>query len=209
MAETAFLHKGSSLPKSSDLNKDVWLSTDPRELIQIGYAEAVDFAPKQAQSAVGPGTISQSINDARHLAPTAIVSHDGMIVQVRTPEPTPEPRHWVTMHPLQEWEGYIVNRRETAFVARLRDLTAEAFASTATEVTDEEAIIPLSEIADEDFNRIQPGSVFRWVIGYERAASGTKKRISQIIFRDLPSITEQDKSEGMEWARKVSQALKE
>ena len=209
MAETAFFHKGSSLPKSSDLNKDVWLDTDPTELIQIGYSQSVDFTPKQAQSASDSGTRSQSINDEEQLAPTAIVSQDGTIVQLRTPEPTPEPRHWVTMHPLQEWEGYIVNKGEREFVARLRDLTAESFASEAKDVTEEEAIIPLSEIADEDFNRIQPGSVFRWVIGYERAASGTKKRISQIVFRDLPSITDQDKSEGIEWARKVIQALKE
>ena len=209
MADTAFFHKGSSLPKSSDLNKDVWLDTDPRDLIQIGYTESVDFTPKQAQSAFESATRSQSINDDKKLAPTAIISQDGIVVQLRTPDPRPEPRHWVTMHPLQEWEGYIVNTGETAFVARLRDLTAESFASEAREVTDEEATIPLSEIADEDFNRIQPGSVFRWVIGYERAASGTKKRISQIVFRDLPSITDQDKSEGSEWARKVIQALKE
>ena len=209
MAETGFLHQGSSLPKSSDLNKDVWLDTEPRELIQIGYAQSVDFTPKQAQSAFELETRSQSINDDNKLASTAVVPQDGMIVQLRTPEPTPPSRHWVTMHPLQEWEGYIVKRGEAEFVARLRDLTAESFASEAKDVPEEEAIIPLSEIADEDFKRIQQGSVFRWVIGYERADSGTKKRISQIVFRDLPSITDQDKSEGTEWARKVIQALKE
>ena len=207
MDETAFFRKWSNLPKSSDLNAEAWLDIDPRDLIQVGYAETVDFTPTQVQSAVGSETTGQSINDA--LAQTAVGPLDGMIVRSCTPSPMPLPRHWVTLHPLQEWEGYIVNKGETEFVARLRDLTAESFASEANEGIEEEAIIPLSEIADEDFNRIQPGSVFRWVIGYERAASGTKKRISQIIFRNLPSITERDKSEGIEWAKKITQALKE
>ena len=207
MDETAFFRKWSNLPKSSDLNAEAWLDIDPRDLIQVGYAETVDFTPTQAQTAVGSENTGQSINDA--LAQTTVGPLDGMIVRSRTPSPMPLPRHWVTLHPLQEWEGYIVNKGETEFVARLRDLTAESFASEANEGIEEEAIIPLSEIADEDFNRIQPGSVFRWVIGYERAASGTKKRISQIIFRNLPSITEQDKFEGIEWAKKITQALKE
>ena len=209
MTETAFFPKGSSLPKSSELNKDVWIGTDPSELIQGGYAQPIDFAPRQAQSAVEAETRSQSIDDRKEIAPTAFVFHDGIVVQLRTPDPAPETRSWVTMHPLQEWEGYILSKGAKDFVARLRDLTAEASTSEANKLTDEEAIIPLSEIADDDFNRIQPGSVFRWVIGYERAASGTKRRISQIVFRDLPSITDQDKSEGVEWARTIMQSLKE
>ena len=209
MADTAYRHVGSNLPKSSDFNKNVWIGIEPGELIQEGYVEAIDFAPTQAQRTVEVETRSQGINDAKKLAPTAIASHDGIVVQLRIPEPPPATRHWVTLHPLQEWEGYILDKGETELVARLRDLTAESFGSEANQLAEEEAVIPLSEVADGDFSRIQPGSVFRWVIGYERAASGTKRRISQIVFRDLPAITEEDKSEGVAWARKVIQSLKE
>ena len=50
-------------------------------------------------------------------------------------------------------------------------------------------------------------SIFRWVIGYERSASGTKKRVSQIVFRDLPRLTRADVREGREWARETMQSL--
>ncbi len=93
------------------------------------------------------------------------------------PQPAPAgPR--ATLHALQEWEGYVVEVKRDELVARLVDLTA---GSTHEE---EEAIIPLAEIAEPDTVRV--GSIFRWVIGYERSPSGTKKRVSQIVFRDLP-----------------------
>ena len=51
------------------------------------------------------------------------------------------------------------------------------------------------------------GSVFRWVIGYERSPAGTKKRVSQIVLRDLPAVTEADLRDGEEWARETIRAL--
>ena len=159
MADTFHLHMGSSLPKSSDFNKNVWMDLEPKELIQGGYADAIDFAPLQAQSAVEVETTTQSINDSKQIAPTAVASRDGVIVQLRIPDQTPDTRNWVTMHALQEWEGFILSRGEEEFVARLRDLTAESLASKADQLMEEEAIIPLAEIADEDSSRIQPGNV--------------------------------------------------
>ena len=110
-----------------------------------------------------------------------------------------EPR--ATLHALQEWEGYVVDVGDTDFVARLIDLTAEA------EREDEEATIPLDEISDRDADRIREGSVFRWVIGYERSVTGTKKRVSQIVFRDLPTITETDMRGARAWADDTARAF--
>ena len=98
---------------------------------------------------------------------------------------------------LQEWEGYVVHIGERDFTALLTDLTVGASSG------DEEATIPLAEIAEDDAERIRLGSVFRLVIGYERSPSGTKKRVSQIVFRDLPAVTHADRREGKKWARKV------
>ena len=56
-----------------------------------------------------------------------------------------------------------------------------------------------------DFKRLRLGSIFRWVIGYERSASGTKQRVSRIVFRELPVVTEQDIAEAEERARKTAQ----
>ena len=209
MNETSYRQAEASLPKSSDVNKNVWLGGEPIELIKKGYAEAIDISPCQSQRSAEFDTRGESSNDATSIAPTAIKADDGKTRILHIPEPLPETRHWVTMHPLQEWEGYIIGMRESQFVARLRDLTAESSASDRERVPEEEATVSSSEVSDEDLGRMQVGSVFRWVIGYERAATGTKRRISQIVFRDLPSLTQEDKIEGLSWAREIMASLKE
>ena len=105
----------------------------------------------------------------------------------------------VSFHLLQEWEGYVIEIGKDDFTVRLLDLTA------GSSHEEEEAVIPLSEISEDDLKRLCLGSVFRWVIGYERSVSGTKRRVSQIVFRDLPALTKQDIFEGEKWAKKVAQ----
>lgn len=107
----------------------------------------------------------------------------------------------VTFHAIQEWEGYVIEIGETDFVARLVDLTVGAT------YEEEEALIPLVEVSDDDSADMQVGSIFRWVIGYERSASGTKKRVSQIVFRDLPVVTKSDLRDGAAWAREIIRSL--
>ena len=116
------------------------------------------------------------------------------------PRPSPDPLR-ATLHALQEWEGYVVEIDRHEFVARLVDLTA---GSTHEE---EEAVIPLAEISECDAAAARVGSIFRWVIGYERSPAGTKKRVSQIVFRDLPRMTERDFREGRNWARETMRAF--
>ena len=205
---TALGPKEYNLPKSSDLNGDVSVvAADPTELIR--YTEIITLAFSQGQTAVEFETRSPTTADGTEVAPTAAVFSNATVIRISVPDPTPYTRNWVTTHPLQEWEGYILDMDDKELVARLRDLTAEFSTAGASALAEEEAIIPLSEIAGEDLKRIQLGSVFRWIIGYERAATGTKKRVSHIVFRDLPAITEQDRSQGIAWARKVIQSVKE
>ncbi len=116
--------------------------------------------------------------------------------------PIPQRRRTPTFHALQEWEGYVLEVGATDFVARLVDLTG------GSSHEQEEADIPLAEISDKDSAKIRPGSVFRWVIGYERSTAGTKRRVSQIVFRDLPEITETDVRDGEVWASDTIRSLK-
>ena len=120
---------------------------------------------------------------------------------VNLPLPLPRRAPTASFHALQEWEGYVVEMRATDFVAHLTDLTAGASHEQ------EEAIIPLTELSDHDAARMTTGSVFRWVIGYERSPAGTKKRVSQIVLRDLPAMTEADLRGGEEWARETMRAF--
>lgn len=106
-----------------------------------------------------------------------------------------------SLHALQEWEGYVVEMRGDEFVARLVDLTA---GSTHEE---EEAMIPKAAISENDVATVVVGSIFSWVIGYERFPAGTKKRVSRIVFRDRPRMTECDFREGRRWARETMRAF--
>ena len=108
----------------------------------------------------------------------------------------------VTFHALQEWEGYVTAINDTEFTARLTDLT------TGANYASEEANIPLDEISEDDAAKRQVGSIFRWVIGYERRG-GSKKRVSQIVFRDLPVITKSDLRDGQQWANKIVVAFEQ
>ena len=119
------------------------------------------------------------------------------VLNLPLPRRAPTP----SSHALQEWEGYVVEMRAKDFVAHLTDLTAGASHEQ------EEAIIPLTELSDHDAARMTAGSVFRWVIGYEHSPAGTKKRVSQIVLRDLPAMTEADLRGGEEWARETIRTL--
>ena len=105
------------------------------------------------------------------------------------------------LHALQEWEGYVVEIKEDVFMARLVDLTARK------RYESDEVTIPLEELSESDIAKMVVGSIFRWVIGYECSPEGTRKRVSQIVFRDLPRMTEGDLQAGMEWASKMAPAL--
>lgn len=115
----------------------------------------------------------------------------------------PQPRRVpsATFHAIQEWEGYVLSIGKEDFEARLIDVTARATHEG------EEATIPLQELSDHDAKKLRVGAIFRWVIGYERTPGGSRRRVSQIVFRDLPGVTKSDLRDGEEWARNMSQSL--
>ena len=99
-----------------------------------------------------------------------------------------------TLYATQEWEGQVTEIRNNEFEARLLDVTAG-------DVVDREvATIPLEEVGAEDQTLMRVGSIFRWVVGYERSVGGTRRRVSQIVFLDPPRLTERDLEKGREWA---------
>jgi hypothetical protein len=85
--------------------------------------------------------------------------------------------------PIQEWEGYATEVTEDGFTAQRVDLTAE------DELPTEEADFSMEDVSDPDLRLLREGAVFRWTIGYEKSVSGTKTRISRIVFRRLPQWT--------------------
>ncbi|MBP6806661.1 MAG: hypothetical protein KA125_00010 [Chromatiaceae bacterium] len=88
--------------------------------------------------------------------------------------------------PLQEWEGYVTEVRQDGFTAQLVDLTAD------DRFPGEEADFAREDLSDTDLVLLREGAVFRWTIGYLKSPAGTKKRVSQIVFRRLPQWTKRD-----------------
>ncbi len=102
-----------------------------------------------------------------------------------------------TFAPLQEWEGYVREIKSDSISADLVDLTAGRKSIT------DQAEIPFDELSDTDRQKIKLGSIFRWSIGYQRTTSGTKMRVSNIVFRELPRWTNKDIREAKEEASEL------
>lgn len=175
------------------------VATDLEDSVQRA-SRVVDFA--LAHSQPQQGTFGQDIQRAGRPS-TVSRSPDQRRAEIASmPLVPPSFRAMPSLHALQEWEGYVVEIRDDDFTARLVDLTGGA------DYEDEEADIPLCEVSAADAEKIRVGSIFRWVIGYERAA-GPVRRVSQIVFRDLPAISAGDLSASMAWASSVETAFRE
>jgi hypothetical protein len=99
---------------------------------------------------------------------------------------------------LQEWEGVVLEVGAESFTARLTDLTA------GNKIETEEADFPIADLRDEDHERLRPGAVFRWAIGYHRSPGGTRTRASRIVFRRLPAWSAQELGEARREAERLS-----
>ena len=57
---------------------------------------------------------------------------------------------------------------------------------------EEEGVFEIECVSDNDKQLMKVGAVFRWTLGYERSPSGTKKKVSQVVFRRLPAWSKRD-----------------
>ena len=201
MSETAFALVDNRFLDSSEVNENSKAPRTSDQLLRERHAQLVELALKQAQGTRLSDTEVAEPLVEDHLRSTGVDSNVTSIVDLPDFVEVSGAPPQVSFHALQEWEGYVLEEGEEEFTARLLDLTGGSMQEA------EEAAIPLAEISEDDCRRLRPGSIFRWVIGYERSRSGTKRRVSQIVFRDLPATTGQDMLEGQEWAQRVSRTL--
>lgn len=109
----------------------------------------------------------------------------------------------VSFEPLQEWEGRVagINPGEKTFTATLIDITARR------KYEDEFAEFPISDVSDDDRHFMRPGAIFRWLIGYERLPSGTKRRVSSVVFRRLGEWSRSDLSQARQYAEELVRGI--
>ena len=200
MSETASTIADNSFQNSSAINEDSSILSKPDQLLlQDGYADRIAATLQQRRDSPMRGTeIVKTALDYLS-TPTEIDSDIGSVIDF--PDLDQGSQTWprVTFQALQEWEGYVIEIGEDDFTVRLLDLTA------GSSHEEEEAVIPLSEISEDDLKRLRLGSIFRWVIGYAHSASGNKRRVSEVVFRELPVVTKQDIVEAEARARKTAQ----
>lgn len=113
---------------------------------------------------------------------------------VRRAVPEVSLRRSPSFFPKQEWVGRVTAIHKDEFDARLRNLTTGGR---------EVATIDLEEIGPEDRARIRVGSLFHWVMGYERSVSGTRSSVWRIVFLNPPRLTRRNLKRGQEWADRL------
>ncbi len=185
---------GQQLDTSADESGDLGHGLVARADQEVERALSTRFhlpSPHQASNRVACNTETSAARGTNGEHQQVCISFPPRFIQAR---------RMATLHPLQEWEGHVVEIRDDDIVAMLTDITA------GHEHESTEAIIPLSELSDRHRGRMVIGSIFRWVIGMERSSEGTVTRVSRIVFRDLPRMTQDDYRKGREWARSVMAA---
>ena len=120
------------------------------------------------------------------------------LTAVMSPTPVPAPaRQRYSLQPIQEWEGVVTSITDSSFSAALVDVTAGSKESS------EIAEFPIEEVSEEDQKLLRDGAIFRWVIGYQRSSTGTKRRVSELVFRRLPAWREVELRKSRERAKNI------
>jgi hypothetical protein len=95
------------------------------------------------------------------------------------------PKSEVRFVVLQEWEGLIDRITSDTIEGRLIDITGGG-----KEWSDFFSL-PLEEISEFNQRRMRIGSIFRWVVGYQKHGE-TQRRFAEIVLRELPQWREAD-----------------
>lgn len=136
----------------------------------LQYAKPTTVLPDVVDTSVGEN-YKGSTSD---LASTTTLARRSSIIRplVQVPD-RPHNRQFI---PLARWEGAVVERFESYFVAEVIDLDS-----------DERAIVEfdLQEISPSDLSLCEPGGLFYWTIGYDVKEGGQRSRASVVRFRRL------------------------
>ena len=87
---------------------------------------------------------------------------------------------------LQHWEGVVteIDEANESFKAELRDISAGELHET------EIAEFGFDEVQPRDFDILEEGAAFRWIIGKRRMPYGQRKLEYELLFRRRPRWTQ-------------------
>jgi hypothetical protein len=128
-------------------------------------------------------TSGSSVNNSSQL--TNLLDSDKLIEKSIPNIVNRDPNYVVTFSPLQEWEGYVAYIDNNTFTGHLVDKTA------GKKLAEETIDFQIDELSDDNKKLLREGAIFRWSIGYQKV-HGTKRKVSEIVFRRLPALTKKD-----------------
>lgn len=77
---------------------------------------------------------------------------------------------------LNQWQGYVLEKNDDTFRARIRDLTDP-------QRPEEEIVLDMDEVSEAEWELVAPGAIFYFYIGYKVDESGQRFRAAVIKFR--------------------------
>jgi hypothetical protein len=98
----------------------------------------------------------------------------------------PHPR--TTFQTLRTWEGIVVSIGRLKFKAILSDLDDDSRGRESAEFY-------ISEVSEDDQNRLHPGAVFYWYVGIEITRSHHLRTVQELRLRRLPMWSEREVKE--------------
>lgn len=104
---------------------------------------------------------------------------------------------------LAEWNGCVSSVEDYYFTAELTGIVGDGITGEQ-----EDAEIPLSDVAPSDSELLRPGNFFRLCVFYETQEDGRPRRYTQLVFRRLPAYRAHDLAQAMERARERHNALR-
>lgn len=141
------------------------------------------------------GVDGQTYDKSREV-PTA----DSSFVELSS-DPVP---NGVSIQQLAEWSGYVTSIQEEgySFSASLKGVSG-----TGVVGEQDDAIIPISDVAPGDKELLQIGNFFRLCVTQEIDKSGQPRRYTQVIFRRMPSYRRDDLDLALERGDELANGL--
>lgn len=108
-----------------------------------------------------------------------------------------------TVTVLAEWNGCVLATNGQYFTAELKGVFGEGVRGE-----EEDAEIPVSDVAESDSELLYPGNFFRLCVFYEIREDGQPRRYTQVVFRRLPAYRAPDLAKAAERALEIHRALR-
>src|SRR5688500_14778564 len=150
----------------------------------------------QSTPSTSADAVSRASSSARKAAPAdgSLTKSDHLVSrdEVSSTAPVTAP-HRNPEVLLAEWSGCVLSIDSNTFTAELTGVRGDGVSGE-----EEDAEIPLSDVASSDMELLVPGNFFRLCVFYETREDRRPRRFTQLVFRRLPAYRSVDLAKAAE-----------